>query len=268
MMPLRVAVWAFTAGADPAANAATIRRGIAAAAAAKAQVLVTPECALTGYPGAVRDGLDGLNSCALGELEDSLLLAAEQAGIALVLGTAAPDGHGGWTNDAATRDARYRKRCLTPGDTACFTAGMRPVTFSVGGWKLGLAICYDLRFPDIWTDLAHLGVDAYLVPSHMAGPDVDPGTKAAVIPALCAVRAAETATPLVLANTAATDRWLDSGAWDARGVQVAQLAEGLLTVDLAPRTSFAPWYTTVRNTYLARSGQAGLPLPASAPGII
>jgi predicted amidohydrolase len=216
----------------------------------------------------VRDDLDGLNACALGELEDSLLLAAEQAGIVLVLGTAAPAGHGGWTTDAATRDARYRKRCLTPGDTACCKAGARAVTCTAGGWKLGLAICYDLRFPDIWTDLAHLGVDAYLVPAHMAGPDVDPGTKAAVIPALCAVRAAETATPLVLCNTAARDRWLDSGIWDARGVQVAQVAEGLLTVDLAPRTSFAPWYTTVRNTYLGRSGQAGLPLPASALGII
>jgi omega-amidase len=266
--PLRVAVWAFTSVADPTANAAMIRRGIAAAAAARTEVLVTPECALTGYPGAVRPGLDDLNSCALGELEDSLLLAAEQAGIALVLGTAAPDGHGGWTNDAATRAARYRKRCLTPGDTTCFTAGSRAVTFTARGWKLGLAICYDLRFPDIWTDLAHLGVDAYVVPSHMAGPDVDPGTKAAVIPALCAVRSAETATPLVLANTAAADRWLDSGAWDARGIQVAQLAAGLLTVDLAPRSDFAPWYTTVRNTYLARSGRTGLPLPASAPGII
>ena len=51
---LRTACWSFTASADPAANAVEVRRGIDAAAAAGARVLLTPECALTGYPGAAR----------------------------------------------------------------------------------------------------------------------------------------------------------------------------------------------------------------------
>ena len=89
----------------------------------------------------------------------------------------------------------------------------------------------------------------------MAGPDVDPGTKVQVIPALYSARAAEWATPLVLANTAADDRWLDSGAWDARGVRVAHQSAGLLVTTLMPRTQFAPWYGDLRHLALRRTAR-------------
>jgi omega-amidase len=259
---LRVGCWAFTASAEVASNAAEIRRGIAAAAAAGVRVLLTPECALTGYPGAVRADFTDLNVCALAEHEERLLAEAERVGVVLILGTASPTGSppgkGSWTNEAVALTARYRKRCLTPGDTACFTAGSEPAVLTVDGWRLGLAICYDLRFPDVWSDLARLAVDANLVLAHMAGSDLEPGTKAAVIPAFCAVRAAETATPLVLANTAAADRWLDSATWDARGVQGARAASGLLVIELARRTDYAPWYGGLRSTYLQRDLQRDL----------
>jgi omega-amidase len=250
---LRVGCLSFTAGADVLANAAEIHRGILAAAGARVRVLLTPECALTGYPGAARTDLHGLGGCALAEREEELLAAADRHGVVLVLGTAAPDGAGGWTNDAAALAGRYRKRCLTPGDQAHFRPGSLSLAIVVDGWRLGLAICYDLRFPDVWTDLAHADVDANLVLAHMAGNDPDPGTKAAIIPAFCAVRAAETATPLVFCNTAASDRWLDSGVWDARGRCIASGADGLLIGEIAPRARLAPWYAGLRDTYLQRA---------------
>ena len=250
---LRVGCLSFTAGSDVVANAAEIHRGIIAAAGARVRVLLTPECALSGYPGAARADLHNLNSCALAEREEELLAAADRHGVALVLGTATPDGSGGWTNDAAALNGRYRKRCLTPGDGAHFRPGSQAVSIVVDGWRLGLAICYDLRFPDVWTELARADVDANLVLAHMAGQDPDPGTKAAVIPAFCAVRAAETATPLVFCNTAATDRWLDSGIWDGRGRCIASGTDGVLIAELTRRTLLAPWYGGVRELYLQRT---------------
>ena len=250
---LRVGCLSFTAGSDVVANAAEIHRGIIAAAGARVRVLVTPECALSGYPGAARADLRGLNRCALAEREEELLAAADRHGVALVLGTATSDGAGGWTNDAAALSGRYRKRCLTPGDGAHFQPGSQAVSIVVDGWRLGLAICYDLRFPDIWTELAWADVDANLVLAHMAGSDPDPGTKAAVVPAFCAVRAAETATPLVFCNTAAPDRWLDSGLWDGRGRCIASGTDGVLIAELTPRSQLAAWYRDVRELYLQRS---------------
>jgi predicted amidohydrolase len=238
--PLTVACLAFAASADVAANARRIRAAIDEAASAGARVLLTPECALSGYPGAVRDGFADLSPCALAEHEDVLALAAERRRLLLVLGTAGqtPDG---WTNDAlccgAVSAVRHRKRALTPGDRRHFTPGRSPTTLTLDGWRLAVSICYEVRFPELWDDC-----DGQLAIAHMAGGDPDPGTKAEVVPALYAARAAEWAAPLALANTATPDRWLDSGLWDARGRRTASQAEGLLVGKLVHRETLDPWY--------------------------
>lgn len=275
MQPLRVASFAFTATADVSANATAIRTALTSAATTGTRVLLTPECALVGYPGAARESLVGVDWCRVADEEERLELEARTAGIVLVLGTASPwerrlsadsdplpadSRRSQVSNDALVLNAtpqpiRYRKRCLTPGDTAHFLAGETPCTITVDGWTLALSICFELRFGALWAEQAAAGADAFLSIAHMAGPDVDPGTKTQVIPALYAARAAEWATPLVLANTAAVDRWLDSGAWDARGVRVASQAEGLLLTTLEPRTRFAPWYADLRRESLRHASR-------------
>lgn len=259
---LRVAACAFAATDDIAANAARVRAAIDAAAQAEARVLLTPECCLPGYPSAARADLAGIDWCALGDVEDELCTHALRRGLMLVLGSAGPVGgerQEGVANEAviggAVPPARYRKRVLTPADREHFLPGERPLAVALDGWRLGLGICFELRFHDCFLDLAADGADAFLVIAHMAGPDPDPGTKAALIPQLCAARAAEFATPLVFCNTAAADRYCDSGAWDARGVEIARQADGLVTVDVARRESFAPWYAALRATVLTRSGR-------------
>lgn len=260
MDPLPVAAFAFTASDDIGANAKALRAAVADAGRAGAKLLLTPECALIGYPGAARADLVGVDWCRVGDEEDVLELAARQAGLTLVLGTAGPfREQSTFSNDALVLNAgpqplRYRKRALTPGDTAHFIPGdERVCTFTVADWTIGLTICFELRFGALWTEQARAGVDAFASIAHMAGPDVDPGTKAAVIPSLYSARAAEWATPLLLANTAASDRWLDSGAWDARGVRSATVADGLVMTTLLPRASFAPWYAGLRAESLRRS---------------
>jgi predicted amidohydrolase len=254
---LAVAAWAFIAGADPAANAGAIAAGLDAAAAAGARVAVFPECGLCGYPGAARADLAGLDWCALAEHEDALLLQAARLGLVAVIGTV-ERGPAGVLNQAlvggAVVPARYAKRSLTPGDRAHFAPGGRPLVVEVDGWRLGLGICFDLRFAPRWAELAALGADAFLVPAHMAGADVDPGTKAEVVPALCRVRAAEHAAPLLFANTAAADRWCDSLAVDARGVVVAVGDRGLVLARLRHRHCLHPWYGALRQGLAGNAG--------------
>ncbi len=255
-LALRVALAPFVATADIAANARIIAVALSAAVAAGAQVLLTPECGLCGYPSAARAGLDDINRCALAEAEDRLLMQAERAGVALVLGSA-ECGPTGWTNDAviggAVSATRYRKRHLTPGDRNHFQSGTRPVIIAHAGWRLGLAICYDLRAAPVIAALAQGQADAFLVIAHMAGVDPEPGVKATLIPQLCAVRAAEWATPLAFCNTSADDAWCTSGAWDARGMALPSTQQGkLLLVDLPARSSHPDWYARVREDHLAQ----------------
>jgi deaminated glutathione amidase len=44
-------------------------------------------------------------------------------------------------------------------------AGDEPVVTDVAGLKLGLAVCYDLRFPALFEELAHDGARAFALPS-------------------------------------------------------------------------------------------------------
>ena len=252
---LRVGLWSMDAGLDLHGNAAAIRRGIAQAARAGVQVLLTPECALTGYPPALAGHHIG-DWCLVGDLEDDLLTTARQAGLTLVLGTMSP-APAGVTNDALAgpepAPVRYRKRHLTPADVPCFARGQEVAWIEAHGWRLGLAICYDLRFDDVWRDLAQAGCDAFLCIAHMAGPDPDPGVKAAVVPQVLATRAMGWATPLVFCSTTAADRWIGSGVWDARGMRTHHAdapGEHLLVATIQARDAFDPWYAGLRQSAL------------------
>jgi len=260
MENLSVATWSFAAGADPQANAQVMGEGLRAAAAAGAQVVVMPECCLTGYPSAGRVDLQDLDWALVARLELELAALSAALGVVLVAGSCARTADG-CTNQAVAAVAgalvRYDKQCLTPIDQGHFRAGASAVLIEAGGWRLGLGICFDLRFPDVWMTLAARGADAFLVVAHMAGPDPDPGTKQALIPALCATRAAETATPLVLANTAGADRYLDSGIWDARGARLGSQVTGLLLANLRHRSRWDPWYAQLHDTALRRWRDAG-----------
>lgn len=255
MDELAVAILAATASADLGANARLVAAAIIEAAGRGAQVLVTPECMLVGYPSAARASLGDVAWPEVERLEQELLAEARARGLLLLLGTAGRHP-GGVSNQVlaggAVAPVRYHKRCLTPIDRDHFVPGQEAVILAWGGWRLGVGICYDLRFPDVWMAMAARGVDGWLVSAHMAGPDPNPGTKRHVVPALCTVRAAETATPLAFANTAASDRYCDSACYDARGMPVVELAHGLALARLAHRRCLDPWYQGLHDTALAR----------------
>ena len=46
-----------------------------------------------------------------------------------------------------------------------YTAGSKPQVIEVKGWKVGLSICFDLRFPELYLDYAKKNCDLILVPS-------------------------------------------------------------------------------------------------------
>ena len=134
---------------DLSGNAAKILDCATRAKAAGAQVLLTPELSLCGYPPEdllLRDGF--FRDCALALDE----LAAALGGIKVIVGH--PQLEGGRRYNAASvlHDGRiaatYRKRNL-PNYTVFdedryFEPGSEPVVFEVNGVRLGINICEDL----------------------------------------------------------------------------------------------------------------------------
>jgi predicted amidohydrolase len=75
--------------------------------------------------------------------------------------------------------ARYRKIHLfdvdIPGSVSVResdtrTPGLEPVTVATGVGTLGLSVCYDLRFPELYRHLALAGAEVLLVPSAFTFP--------------------------------------------------------------------------------------------------
>jgi deaminated glutathione amidase len=50
-------------------------------------------------------------------------------------------------------------------ESAATSAGSAPIVVEVGGFKLGLSICYDLRFPELYRALSEQGAEVLLVPA-------------------------------------------------------------------------------------------------------
>ena len=269
MNPLRVAAFAFEATADARHNLQLILQALHKSSEAGARVLVIPECGLCGYPPVTEQSLESLSCakpgssfhqnnpsslCALGDHEDLLHIRAQALGIAVIVGNAS-FWQNGMSNDlfvcgAVSETVRYRKRCLTPLDRAFFNAGDESVCCQIDDWKIGLSICFDVRFNEIWREFAHQGCDLFINAAHMAGPD-DDHIKKEVIPSLYQSRATEWVTPLFLCNTSAADKWLASSAWDARGHLLQQRDAGLLVQDFYKRDNLSDWYQQLYTNALA-----------------
>lgn len=182
----RIALFQSTTGIDPAASANKLVQAIADAAADGAEMLFTPE--MSGL-------LDRDSARAAGnrrvEKEDPVLAAcreaAERFGTWLHLGSLAvlsDDGkvaNRGFVIDrgGAIR-ARYDKIHLFDVDLPTGESWRESNTYAAGKGvvvvdgtpvgKLGLTICYDLRFPGLFARLAEAGADAISVPAAFTVP--------------------------------------------------------------------------------------------------
>lgn len=182
-MTLRAAVVQFAAGTDKDANLKNLRELTTAAARQGVALTVAPEYAMytdlsAGADlGAAAEPLDGPFTTALREL-------AVATGTAVVAGMIERlDGRDRVSNtlvavaaDGATLGI-YRKLHLYDAfghrESDQFEPGPHapPLTFDLGGLRVGAMTCYDLRFPEMARTLVDAGAQAIVVPAAwMAGP--------------------------------------------------------------------------------------------------
>ncbi|WP_019514938.1 carbon-nitrogen hydrolase family protein [Sphingomonas sp. Mn802worker] len=182
---MKIALAQLTTGIDPVANAAALVAAIEEASREGAVMLFTPE--MSGL-------LDRDRARAAGniysEADDPVLAtvceAARSAGIWVHLGSLAlrrADGllaNRGFLIDArGSVCARYDKMHLfdvdlptgeTWRESATYAAGNEAVTVDSPLGLLGLTICYDLRFPDLYRALSDAGAHVLSVPAAFTRP--------------------------------------------------------------------------------------------------
>jgi predicted amidohydrolase len=179
---LRVAAVQLGSQGDVAANLAECRKRVADAASRGAKLVLLPENFAYMGPeegkGAIAERLGEPH----GPIGAALADMARTGKITIVAGglpersddSARP--YNTCAVFAPTGDlvARYRKIHLfdvelTDGSTlresSATTAGSDPVVVEIEGFKVGLSICYDLRFPELYRALVNLGAEVLVVPA-------------------------------------------------------------------------------------------------------
>jgi predicted amidohydrolase len=182
---VRAALFQMTTGIDPVANAAAIVEAVVRAKAGGAAMLFTPE--MSGL-------LDRDRKRAAGKIvsedEDRVLAAVREAaareGVWVALGSlAVTRADGRWANralvidDTGTIAARYDKLHMFDVDLAsgeswresnAYAPGDAIVTVETPLGRLGLSICYDIRFPALFEALGRARCDVIAIPAAFTVP--------------------------------------------------------------------------------------------------
>ncbi|MFQ5696752.1 MAG: carbon-nitrogen hydrolase family protein [Myxococcota bacterium] len=181
---MRVAVVQLTSGDGVEDNLARASHWIGEAAEAGAELVALPEsfAYLAGESAGPNPSAQPLEGPVVGFLRDH----AKRHGVVLAGGSFAEaiPGEERVYNTSVVVDSEgrllavYRKLHLfdvdLPGVTLCESTHVAPgrevLTAQVGDWVLGLSICYDLRFPELYRELVAQGATLLLVPSAFTIP--------------------------------------------------------------------------------------------------
>jgi predicted amidohydrolase len=181
----RIALLQMTSGIDPGANAAALVDGIEEAARGGAAMVFTPEMS-----GLLDRNRDRAAAHVVAEQESPVLRAvgeaAAEARIWVALGSLAVAREDGrWANRSLLIDdkgaviARYDKIHmfdvqLASGEawreSAAYVPGEAVVTAKTPVGRLGLAVCYDIRFPALFDQLGSRHCDVIAIPAAFTVP--------------------------------------------------------------------------------------------------
>ncbi len=190
-------------GADPEHNLVRAREWVSRAAGAGCDLVVLPEMVDTGYVMAdIAQSAAGWD----GAFAEGILSAARDERINVVCGLS-ERGEGRIHNSVMVADrdgrvaGRYRKiHLFAPAreEETC-SPGDRIVVCEIDGERWGIAVCYDLRFPEMWRAMAFAGVRGFIIPSAWPFPRLDHWRT------LLRARAIENQCYVVAANRVGTD---------------------------------------------------------------
>jgi len=162
---LRIATCQFPVSGSPAENAKFIGDFMHQAAGEGAHLLHTSEACLSGYPGTDLPSFDHYDWGALRRETAGLRTLARELKMWLVLGSSHfLDENTKPTDCVYLIDPegrivdRYDKCFLTSGDQKYYSAGTRLVTQQIRGVRIGLAICYDVQWPQLFIAYRKKGV--------------------------------------------------------------------------------------------------------------
>ena len=180
--PITIASCQFSVESDLAHNLQAILAQLDEAADRGARVVHFSETALSGYAGVDIPSTGSIDWNQLRAATEQVCQRAAEHNVWVLLGSTHPLGDGAGPhnsvyviNDQGRIVERYDKRFCTgtldpePNlDLEHYSPGNHSTVFDVDGYRCGLLICYDYRFPELYRDLGRQGVELLFQSFHNA----------------------------------------------------------------------------------------------------
>lgn len=216
---MRIAAYQFNVSGDIHQNLAVVEKAVIEAAGREVQLIIFPECALTGYP--PRSVADS-NAVDIEEVSaglQKLQSLADEYKICIIIGAVAFDKN--YYNRACVLQPGqpmdwYDKRALYGWDAENFCLGQRDGVFRIGDLTAGIRICYEVRFPEYFRELYLAKTDLNIVLFSDVS-DEENVNRYETIRSHLITRAVENVTPILSVNESASYQTAPTAFFDASG---------------------------------------------------
>ncbi|MET4431032.1 MULTISPECIES: carbon-nitrogen hydrolase family protein [unclassified Mycolicibacterium] len=168
---MRIALAQITSSTDPSANLSLVEDYSRRAADAGARMVLFPESTMCRFGAPLAPIAEPLD----GPWASEVRAIAQRYGIVVVAGMYCPSGDGRVTNTLIAAgpstegliDAHYDKIHLYDAfgvtESRTVAPGFEPTMITVDGVRVGLTTCYDIRFPELYVELARRGAQIITV---------------------------------------------------------------------------------------------------------
>lgn len=154
---MRIGAYQFCVTGDIDNNYEGIEYAVKEAARENVRLLVFPECALTGYPPRDFSGLSKIDFEKLKVIFDKLQELSNLYHMYIFVGTVSKAEKSFYNTSMIfspfKEKQEYHKRALWGWDRDNFTAGEGDKIIEIDGWKIGICICFEVRFPEFFREL-------------------------------------------------------------------------------------------------------------------
>ena len=225
---MRIAAYQFGVTGNVCQNMNTIRNAIEQAVEQNVKLLVFPECALAGYPPRDMGRPEDIDDEAVGNAFSFIKEMSDRTGIAVIVGSIAHET--GYYNRAyvfrpGEEPVWYGKRALYGWDEENFLPGTEDGVLDIGDCKIGIRICYEIRFPEYFRELYKKHTDMNIVLFNDAA-DEENAERYGIIKSHLITRAVENATPFLSVNTTVPYQTAPTCFIDASGKVIAECVAG------------------------------------------
>lgn len=234
---MRLAGYQFAVCGDINQNYEIIKNAIVQAVENKVDLIVFPECALTGYPPRDIISSDSINVNGVSKAIENLQKLADELDIHIIVGTI-DYADSKYYNRAYLLSPNqvkhwYDKRALYGWDEDNFAPGDENGIYEIDGIKIGVRICFEVRFPEYFRELYRENTDLDIVMFYDV-TDKEDEARYQMIRGHLITRAVENVTPVLSVNAIYPKQTAPTCYINASGAICKELEEnmeGLLIYD-------------------------------------